>query len=271
MVYFLKNTFSELEKCFILDTKTQHMIKKLSLLLLITLVTITANAQRKKYYILNDGKILNEESYNMLVAEKMSSIIIGSGDIENFSNGLNQQFDLVRRNEDSIIFKVTWSNGRSPKTERKNFKFYTPITENKNFTLLKVPTLNGDSLSLENLLGKPTLINFWFTSCAPCIAEMDALNEIKKQFGNKVNFIAITYNTKEIVNDFLKTKQFDFTHIVEAFNEIDFWKISSYPTNVFLDKNGKIVKMTNSISLTEKCVEGKPDKSEFIKILNNLL
>lgn len=247
------------------------MIRKTFLLVLITLVAFVSNAQRKKYYILKDGKIIDEVTYQKAVAEKIASILLKEDDNENFKNGINQQFDLVRRNEDSIIFKVTWSNGRGPKEERKNFKFYTPITENQNFTLLKVATLNEDSLSLENLLGKPTLINFWFTSCAPCIAEMDALNEIKKQFGNKVNFIAITYNTKEMVNDFLKTKQFDFTHIVEAFNEIDFWKISSYPTNVFLDKNGKIVKMTNSISLTEKCVEGKPDKSEFIKILNNLL
>jgi cytochrome c biogenesis protein CcmG/thiol:disulfide interchange protein DsbE len=247
------------------------MIKKVSLLLLITLVAITANAQRKKYYILKDEKIIDEAAYQQALTSKMASIMAKQDDYENFKDGINQQFDLVRRNNDSIIFKVTWSNSRGGIEKRKNFNAYKPITENETFTLLKLPTLNNDSIGIENLKGKPTLINFWFTSCAPCIAEMDALNEIKKQFGNKVNFIAITYNTKEIVNDFLKTKQFDFTHIVEAFNEIDFWKISSYPRNVFLDKNGKVVKITESIPSTKNGDVYQFDKSSFVKMLNELL
>jgi thiol-disulfide isomerase/thioredoxin len=32
--------------------------------------------------------------------------------------------------------------------------------------------LNGKKISFTELNGKPTLINFWFTTCAPCIDEM---------------------------------------------------------------------------------------------------
>ncbi|MFY8128960.1 MAG: hypothetical protein ACOVMM_11320, partial [Chitinophagaceae bacterium] len=60
-------------------------------------------------------------------------------------------------------------------------------------------------------------------------------------------------------------------HIVEAFNEIDFWKISSYPRNVFLDKNGKVVKITESIPSTKNGDVYQFDKSSFVKMLNELL
>jgi cytochrome c biogenesis protein CcmG/thiol:disulfide interchange protein DsbE len=160
------------------------MIKKLSLLLLIALIAITANAQRKKYYILKDEKIIDEAAYQQALTSKMASIMAKQDDYENFKDGINQQFDLVRRNNDSIIFKVTWSNSRGGIEKRKNFNAYKPITENETFTLLKLPTLNNDSIGIENLKGKPTLINFWFTACAPCIAEMDVLNELKNEFGN---------------------------------------------------------------------------------------
>ena len=40
----------------------------------------------------------------------------------------------------------------------------------------KFVTLNGDSLEVNQWKGKVTVINFWFSNCAPCLAEMPVLN-----------------------------------------------------------------------------------------------
>jgi hypothetical protein len=74
-----------------------------------------------------------------------------------------------------------------------------------------------------------------------------------------------------MVLDFLKNKYFDFTHITNAIDEINFWKNSVYPRNVFLDKNGKVVKITESIPSTRNGDVYQFNKSSFVKMLNELL
>jgi len=41
---------------------------------------------------------------------------------------------------------------------------------------LNMTTINGESITSKDLLGKVVLINFWATDCSGCIAEMPDLN-----------------------------------------------------------------------------------------------
>jgi thiol-disulfide isomerase/thioredoxin len=43
-------------------------------------------------------------------------------------------------------------------------------------------SLNGDDIDLWALRGKPVLINFWATWCAPCLAEMPDLQAIYEDY-----------------------------------------------------------------------------------------
>ena len=38
--------------------------------------------------------------------------------------------------------------------------------------------LNGNIYKLSDFRGKVVVLNFWFTKCGPCVAEMPALNEL---------------------------------------------------------------------------------------------
>lgn len=109
---------------------------------------------------------------------------------------------------------------------------------NKEFPLSGLRTMDNQRIVINNLKGKPTLINFWFTACKPCIEEMPVLNGLKNRFLDSVNFIAITYDPKGKVKKFLEKHRFVFTQITDAKSFTDKLGMKAYPVNIFLDKNG---------------------------------
>lgn len=48
------------------------------------------------------------------------------------------------------------------------------------------------TVKLADFKGKPVLVNFWATWCAPCIEEMPSLVQLQKQLGDKVTIIAVS-------------------------------------------------------------------------------
>jgi thiol-disulfide isomerase/thioredoxin len=86
------------------------------------------------------------------------------------------------------------------------------------------------------LLDRPTLINFWFTSCVPCIKEVPVLNKLKERFDKSINFIAITFDNDQRVQAFLKNKKFNFEHIVDSKQQIMDLGVEAYPMTILLDK-----------------------------------
>jgi thiol-disulfide isomerase/thioredoxin len=109
---------------------------------------------------------------------------------------------------------------------------------NKEFQFFELRTLDNKKIGINNLKGKPSLLNFWFTSCKPCIEEMPVLNGLKNRFLDSVNFVAITFETKGRVTNFFEKHKFDFTQIINAKSFTDKLGIKAYPVNIFLDKNG---------------------------------
>jgi thiol-disulfide isomerase/thioredoxin len=52
-------------------------------------------------------------------------------------------------------------------------------------------TLDGRSLSLDDLRGKPVVVNVWWSGCPPCRAEQPMLNEVAKELGSKARVVGI--------------------------------------------------------------------------------
>lgn len=107
--------------------------------------------------------------------------------------------------------------------------------------------LQGKSWSLKDLRGKVVVLNFWFTTCAPCIAEMPALNELVKAYeGKEVVFLAPTFNDSARVGRFLQDRTFNYT-LLPGSGAIDKkYNIASWPMSIIIDKEGTIKKMLGS-------------------------
>lgn len=101
--------------------------------------------------------------------------------------------------------------------------------------------INEKTWRSDELKDKVLIINFWFTTCKPCIQEMPHLNELVKQNkDNPVIFIAPAPENETQVKKFLKKYTFDYNIVPASLDYITASKIESFPTHLVIDKNGII-------------------------------
>jgi len=104
-------------------------------------------------------------------------------------------------------------------------------------------TDDGSLLTNESLRGKVVFVNFWFESCTPCIAEMDALNELYSKLKENKNFefISFTYEKPKKIRE-VKEK-FHIQYKVASVGNEECYRLNQnngFPTSMILDRNGAI-------------------------------
>lgn len=107
----------------------------------------------------------------------------------------------------------------------------------------EVTTLKKEKFELGKMKGKVVVLNFWFTNCAPCIAEMPFLNKVVSEYkSDKILFLSIANEDSETLEKFLKTKKFDFEVVPNGSSIlIQTLKLfSAWPTTLIIDAEGKI-------------------------------
>jgi peroxiredoxin len=101
--------------------------------------------------------------------------------------------------------------------------------------------MQGKKWSLSELRGKVVVLNFWYTSCPPCVEEMPQLNEITKTYTpDKVVFLALTFNDAQKVNLFLQKHEFNYTILPDSKAIDQQYNIIGWPTSLVINKKGII-------------------------------
>ncbi len=136
-------------------------------------------------------------------------------------------------------------------------------------------SLEGKKLELAALRGKVVVLNFWFTGCEPCVAEMPKLNELVEKFKNEdVVFIAPTWDTESVSQDFLKKTTFKYNVVANASSLIvrtyrDGTGNVTMPTQIIIDKEGNIeIRITGGLLKTNGDTK---QFEEFSDIITRLL
>ena len=116
---------------------------------------------------------------------------------------------------------------------------------------VKFATLKGELISTSDLRGKVTLINFWATSCAPCVKELPGIAAAYRKYsaqGFEVIAVAMEYDPSNYVKNFTERHQLPFKVALDARGEIarEFGKFSGevrvVPTSFVIDRQGRIIK-----------------------------
>ena len=109
----------------------------------------------------------------------------------------------------------------------------------------QLQSLDGQTVSLSDLRGKPVLINFWASWCGPCRFEMPLLQEIfeEKEWSDK-GLVILAINLGEDpsrVERFMKSYGFSFLTLLSAGQDVALeYNIRSIPATFFIDKEGII-------------------------------
>lgn len=111
---------------------------------------------------------------------------------------------------------------------------------------LAVTTKDGAEMRLSDFAGRPVLVNLWATWCAPCKAEMPALDRLSARLGEEAVVLPISQDMKgwEAVTPFWDAGK--FTALTPYLDADNAW-LSAYPeaaalpTTILFDADGKEV------------------------------
>lgn len=142
---------------------------------------------------------------------------------------------------------------------------YEPPTED-DFKLLEIgsaaPKITGTLFpdyekNIELNYDKITILDFWYTSCMPCIETIPHLNSLQEKYRNSIEVVGVNpveYKEKdeERISAFLNRTPIDYTILLPEKVPLEF-NIRAYPTLYIIDAKGRV--RYSKIGLSEDTYE----------------
>jgi len=129
-----------------------------------------------------------------------------------------------------------------------------------------LPDATGANQALARYRGKPVVVNFWASWCAPCVQEMPALSALSQQYAPKsIQFIGIGVDTAANIATFLNKVPVKYPVYVAGFGGADISRnlgdaAGGLPFTVVIDRTG-VVRYSKL---------GKVDEAELKQVLGSL-
>ena len=122
-----------------------------------------------------------------------------------------------------------------------------------------VRTLDGRTLRLDELRGRPVILDFWATWCAPCRASMPHLSAMQGRYGTRglvVVGLSVDDGTPQTVRRFAERLHLRFPVAMASEAMLDdYGPVRSIPTTIFIDRRGRIVRRVVG-NVDEETLEG---------------
>jgi len=103
-------------------------------------------------------------------------------------------------------------------------------------------TEDGAYISLDDLKGRPVMLNFWATWCPPCRQEMP---DIIKAYETDDELVVLAVNVREeigAVKPFAEDFQISMPVVMDTDAKLsELYGVRGMPTSVFIDREGAIV------------------------------
>jgi thiol-disulfide isomerase/thioredoxin len=106
----------------------------------------------------------------------------------------------------------------------------------------QLESLDGSSIKLADLRGRPVLINFWATWCGPCQQEMPLIEQYYQKY--KPDLVVLAVNNDEPKPDvqaYVTNLNLTFPVLLDPGTKVeDLYRVRAFPTTFFVDKSGTI-------------------------------
>jgi len=116
-----------------------------------------------------------------------------------------------------------------------------PGTEAFAFSLPSLRPANAGS-SHHNLGGKPQLLYFWATWCAPCRQIAPQVEQLYKKAGDALTIVAVSSEEETVIRRYLKSSDttYPVAHDLHGMLKQDY-EVSKLPTAVLVGGNGRVI------------------------------
>ena len=177
-------------------------------------------------------------------------------DIENKLTELEEKYpDIMQKSMDGDMSMPAGSDTSTPPDDGSMQKF--PAFEGKD--------LDGNAVKSDELFSANavTVVNFWFTTCNPCVGELGELDALNKELANKggaligINSFTLDGDEKAIAEakEVLAKKGATYQNIYfgsggDAGKFVE--NVFAYPTTYVVDRSGNIVGEPIVGAITEK-------------------
>jgi cytochrome c biogenesis protein CcmG/thiol:disulfide interchange protein DsbE len=106
-------------------------------------------------------------------------------------------------------------------------------------------TMQGGSLQLSTLRGKPVLLSLWASWCPPCKAEMPAFEKVYRQYADQgFTVVAVNASNQDSLEDaqaFVQANGLTFPILLDTDGRVSqLYDLRSLPTSFFIGRDGII-------------------------------
>ncbi|WP_207515346.1 redoxin domain-containing protein [Longitalea luteola] len=140
--------------------------------------------------------------------------------------------------------KTYQSNGSPIDQFCPNFVFDTLLNHHK------------EKIAVSDLKGKFIILNFFGTFCLPCIADIPKLEQLQKRFGDTLQLLMVATDGLQKAEQFYAARKNDnmpmFLPCAVNQEAVNYFKITSVSTYVWIDDKGYVKGITDHSQITEQ-------------------
>ena len=112
---------------------------------------------------------------------------------------------------------------------------------------------DGSAIATADLLGQALIINYWYSTCAPCKKELPAFAAVHAELGDRIRFIGVNpFDTPEVNESFARDRGVQYELLRDpdgAFTAAV--GIASAPVTLFVAADGSIVRQAAVLTEAE--------------------
>ncbi len=105
---------------------------------------------------------------------------------------------------------------------------------------------DGDTVSLRSLRGRVVLLDFWYSTCGPCVMAFPSLQRIHERFADRgVTVLGVNCKEPDENNPagFLKRRNVTYSTLLHGDDVATAYRVGGFPTLFIIDRSGVIARV----------------------------